>query len=77
MTRDFNIRDNFWNPNFPYHSTYRDTLFKIADSFQLQISKLAEFFQLGILTTIKTPIQSYILSFFVLSLLNSITPHLS
>ena len=33
MTGDFNIRDNFWDPNFPYHSSHRDTLFNIADSF--------------------------------------------
>ena len=26
MTGNFNIRDNFWDPNFPYHSTYKDTL---------------------------------------------------
>ena len=44
MTGDFNIRDSFWDPNFPYHSSHRDTLFDITDSFQLEISKLAEFF---------------------------------
>jgi len=26
MTRDFNIRDNFWDLNFLYHSTHKDTL---------------------------------------------------
>jgi len=44
MTGNFNIRNSFWDPNFPYHSTYRDTLFNISDSFQLEISKLTEFF---------------------------------
>ena len=33
MTSDFNIRDNFWDPDFLYHSIYRDILFEIADSF--------------------------------------------
>ena len=42
MTRDFNIRDNFWNPNFPYHSYHKDTLFEIADSLGLEISKPIE-----------------------------------
>ena len=44
MTKDFNIRNSFWNPNFPYHSSHRDTFFDIADYFQLEISKPAEFF---------------------------------
>jgi len=44
MTEDFNIRNRFWDPNFLYHSSHRDTLFDITDSFQLEISKLAEFF---------------------------------
>jgi len=43
MTGDFNIRDNFWDLDFQYHSTHRDTLFKIANYFQLEISKPAEF----------------------------------
>jgi len=33
MTRDFNIRDSFWDPYFPYYSIHRNTLFDIADSF--------------------------------------------
>jgi len=44
MTRNLNIRNSFWNPNFPYHFTYRDTLFDTADSFQLEISKPTKFF---------------------------------
>jgi len=39
MTSDFNIRNNFWDPDFPYYSIYRDILFKITDSFQLELSK--------------------------------------
>ena len=44
MTGDFDIRDNFWDSNFPYHSTHRDTLFKIANYFQLEILKPTGFF---------------------------------
>jgi len=40
MTSDFNIRDNFWDPDFLYYSIYRDILFEIADFFfQLELSK--------------------------------------
>lgn len=42
MTGDFNIRNNFWDPNFPHHSYYKDTLFEIADSLGLEISKPIE-----------------------------------
>ena len=31
MTGDFNIRDNIWNPNYPYHSIYSNLLIDIAD----------------------------------------------
>ena len=44
MTGDFNIRDSFWDLNFPYHFFHRDTLFDIANSFQLELSKPTEFF---------------------------------
>ena len=44
MTGGFNIRNNFWDPNFPYYSTHKDILFEIIDSFQLEISKPTEFF---------------------------------
>jgi len=44
MTGDFSIRDHFWNLNFPHYSSYRDIFFEIADSFQLEISELFEFF---------------------------------
>ena len=44
MIGDFNIRDSFWDLYFPYHFTHRASLFDIADSFQLEISKPTEFF---------------------------------
>jgi len=44
MTGDLNIRDNFWDPDFPYHLSHRNILFKIANSFQLELSKLTEHF---------------------------------
>ena len=44
LTSDFNIRDHFWDLNFPYHSHHRETLFKIADLLQLEIFKPYEFF---------------------------------
>ena len=42
MTGDFNIRDNLWNPNFLYYLAHRDTLLKIADLFQLELSNSTE-----------------------------------
>ena len=44
LTGDFNIRDHFWDLNFPYYSYYRETLFEIVDSLQLEISESYEFF---------------------------------
>jgi len=44
MTGDFNIRDNLWDSNFPFHSVHSDILFDIADSFSLAISKPTENF---------------------------------
>jgi len=44
MIGDFNIRNNFWDPNFPYYSSHRNTLFNITDSFQLKLSNPTEFF---------------------------------
>jgi len=38
MTVDFNIRDNDWDPSYPYHSIHADTLREIADSFNLELS---------------------------------------
>jgi len=44
MTGDFNIRDSLWDMNFLFHSVHSDTLFDIADSFSLAISKPSEDF---------------------------------
>ena len=38
MTRDFNIGDNNWDLSYPHHSTYVDTLRKVANSFTLKLS---------------------------------------
>ena len=38
MTGDFNIRDSFWDPSFPFHSSISDDLIMIADSFDLALS---------------------------------------
>ena len=43
MTGDFNIRDHFWDLNFPHHFQYKNILFEVADSFQLEISKPVKF----------------------------------
>jgi len=37
MTGDFNIRNSFWDPNFLYHFSHKDSLFEIADSFGLEL----------------------------------------
>jgi len=42
MTGDFNIRDSIWNFNFPFHSSHSDSLFDVADSSFLDISKPLE-----------------------------------
>jgi len=39
MTGDFNIRDSLWDPAFPHHSSHSNTLFEIADSFQIDLSR--------------------------------------
>jgi len=38
MTGDFNIRDNLWDPSFPFHSFISNDLIMIADSFDLILS---------------------------------------
>jgi len=38
MTGDFNIRDNFWDLIYPYHSTHSDLLINITDSLSLGLS---------------------------------------
>ena len=40
MTGDFNIRDCLWHPNYLFNSSHKDTLFEIADSFHIKLSKL-------------------------------------
>ena len=38
MTGDFNIRDNKWDISYLYHLIHTDTLRKIANSFNLELS---------------------------------------
>ena len=42
MIGNFNIRDSSWDLNFPHHSHHSNILFEIADSFQLELSRLTE-----------------------------------
>jgi len=37
MMGDFNIRDNLWDPSFPFHSSISDDLIMVADSFDLSL----------------------------------------
>jgi len=37
MIGDFNIHDNFWDPNYSYHSTHSDLLIDIVDSMYLSL----------------------------------------
>ena len=39
MTGNFNIRDNIWDPSFPYHFSYSNLLTDIADSMDLCLFK--------------------------------------
>jgi len=38
MTDNFNIRDNNWDPNYPYYSAYTKDLFTLAESLGLDLS---------------------------------------
>ena len=38
MIRDFNIRDNKWDPSYPHYFIHADTLRKVADLFNLKLS---------------------------------------
>ena len=38
MTGVFNIYDNFWNPNYPFHSTHSNLLIDIVNSMHLGLS---------------------------------------
>jgi len=40
MIECFNIKDNSWNLLYSHHSTYADTLRKVADSIDLKLSML-------------------------------------
>ena len=42
ITGNFNIRDCLWDPSYPFHSSHKDTLFKIANSFHVALSKPTE-----------------------------------
>jgi len=42
ITDDFNIRDSVWDSNYLFHLCYSNSLFDIADSFSLNISKHIE-----------------------------------
>ena len=39
ITRNFNIRDNIWNPLFPHHLIHSNTLTDITDSLNICLSK--------------------------------------
>jgi len=38
MTGNFNIRDNNWDPNYPYHSVHTEDLLTLAESLGLDLS---------------------------------------
>ena len=42
MIGNFNITDSGWDLNFSHHSHHSNVLFEIADSFQLELSRLTE-----------------------------------
>ena len=37
ITGDFNIRNQLWDPSFPYHTSISDNLFILADLFNLDL----------------------------------------
>ena len=37
MAGDFNIRDSFWDPMYPHHSSHSDLLLEITDFFLLRL----------------------------------------
>jgi len=39
MIGDFNIRDSLWDSAFLHYYSHSDTLFEIADSFQIDLSR--------------------------------------
>jgi len=42
MTGNFNIRDCLWDPSYLFYFSHKDTLFKIADSFHVELFKPTE-----------------------------------
>ena len=44
LTGDFNIWDSFWDLSFLHHSSHRDILFELADSFSIELSRPIEYF---------------------------------
>ena len=38
ITRDFNIRDNDWDPSYPHYSVHANPFREIANSFNLELS---------------------------------------
>ena len=42
MTGDFNIRDCLWDPSYPFYSSHKGILFKIADFFHVVLSEPTE-----------------------------------
>ena len=42
ISRDFNIRNNSWDPNFSYYSSYSNVLFEVADFLCLELSRPTE-----------------------------------
>jgi len=63
MTGDFNIRNSIWDPDFPHHLLYKDILFEVANSFQLDLSKPTELFLTRYSIINRTPIQLSTLCF--------------
>jgi len=42
MARDFNISNYNWDPSYLFHSSHNNSLFEIADSFDLKSSILIQ-----------------------------------
>ena len=38
MAENFDIRDNNWNPSYPFHSIHSDILLDITGFFNLKLS---------------------------------------
>ena len=42
MAGNFSIRDNIWDPSYPFHLIYNNFLFDITDSLNLKLSILIQ-----------------------------------